>query len=512
MVCMYGNEYHKFMANISIVKLKVRRGSDAQRKTIVLDQGEIGFTLDTRRLFVGDGSTFGGQSVSNKNIGPFDSDSSLGPVNSPGMQVGDIGYADSRLYMLTSTNYNDSLSGYAYIGNVPDGTLVDFDSDNKLTINTGQFDSTYFNSNFFGQGLLSSSGGVVEINLNSTYFELSNAKISPVAASITEREIATTALSSGLIGGGNTPLKLKINNDQFEFDDDNKLTLKGLGEVELSAESWAGTGGTNLVNSGLEIDPVTRKLKSNIRSVNVSNFTLTNGELNSSGNSTTDAQAIELPRITTTNGLVKTIGTSIFDVVTGISLSGTQGAESAIPVGTILPHARAFVNIPSGFLLANGAVISRTEYSELFDVIGENYGAGDGANTFALPNLTGGGMPAALYGAGATAPIAGDFTGSQKFLTGNSSSADAILSGFGVNFIIKYQKDALTNIFNGAPNAVSIEAVGRNNNQVYSGTDSNGASVTLSSAGFITFALSGDVRNSSSDGTFDKFAIPIFNY
>jgi len=49
------------MANISIVKLKVRRGSDAQRKTIVLDQGEIGYTLDTRRLFVGDGSTFGGQ-------------------------------------------------------------------------------------------------------------------------------------------------------------------------------------------------------------------------------------------------------------------------------------------------------------------------------------------------------------------------------------------------------------------------------------------------------------------
>ena len=29
------------MANITIVKLKVRRGSDAQRKTIVLDQGEI---------------------------------------------------------------------------------------------------------------------------------------------------------------------------------------------------------------------------------------------------------------------------------------------------------------------------------------------------------------------------------------------------------------------------------------------------------------------------------------
>ena len=121
-------------------------------------------------------------------------------------------------------------------------------------------------------------------------------------------------------------------------------------------------------------------------------------------------------------------------------------------------------------------------------------------------------MPAALYGAGATAPIAGDFAGSQKFITGDSSTSDAILSGFGVNFIIKYQKDALTNLFNGAPNAGSIEAVGRNNNQVYSGVDFNGDSVTLSSAGFITFALSGNVRDPDSDGTFDKFAIPIFNY
>ena len=127
------------MANITIVKLKVRRGSDAQRKTIVLDQGEVGFTLDTNRLFVGDGSTYGGRSVGGKNIGPFADISNLGPDNSPGMQVGDIGYADSRLYMLTSTNYNDSLSGYAYIGNIPDNDSLEFDSDNTLQIKKGSF-------------------------------------------------------------------------------------------------------------------------------------------------------------------------------------------------------------------------------------------------------------------------------------------------------------------------------------------------------------------------------------
>ena len=206
------------MANITIVKLKVRRGSDAQRKTIVLDQGEVGFTLDTNRLFVGDGSTYGGRSVGGKNIGPFADISNLGPDNSPGMQVGDIGYADSRLYMLTSTNYNDSLSGYAYIGNIADDVTLEFDSDNKLTVRKDTFlNSEYFEPTFFGAGLLSSIGGVMSVNLNTEYLEISNAKISPIASSITKREIASTALSSGLIGGDNTPIKLKINSDQFEF-------------------------------------------------------------------------------------------------------------------------------------------------------------------------------------------------------------------------------------------------------------------------------------------------------
>ena len=265
------------MANITIVKLKVRRGSDAQRKDIVLDQGEIGYTLDTRRLFVGDGSTYGGQSVGTKNIGPFAADSSLGPDSSPGMQVGDIGYSNNKLYILSSTNYNDSLSGYAYIGNVPDGTTLKFDSDNKLMVNTGRFNSEYLRPEFFGDGLLSATGGVASVNINNTYFEISGSKISPVANSITEREIKTTALSSGIIGGDNTPIKLSINNDQFDFNVDNQLNLKSLGSTTIPVSSWAGEGGNNLVNSGLSINSITNKLQTNLRSTNVNTFTVTDG-------------------------------------------------------------------------------------------------------------------------------------------------------------------------------------------------------------------------------------------
>lgn len=41
---------------------------------------------------------------------------------------------------------------------------------------------------------------------------------------------------------------------------------------------------------------------------------------------------------------------------------------------------------PTNYMFADGSAISRTEYSELFAIIGETYGAGDGSTTFNLPD------------------------------------------------------------------------------------------------------------------------------
>ena len=49
----------------------------------------------------------------------------------------------------------------------------------------------------------------------------------------------------------------------------------------------------------------------------------------------------------------------------------------------------AHSTVPSGFLKANGAAISRTTYAKLFEVIGTTYGVGDGSTTFNLPDLRG---------------------------------------------------------------------------------------------------------------------------
>ena len=43
----------------------------------------------------------------------------------------------------------------------------------------------------------------------------------------------------------------------------------------------------------------------------------------------------------------------------------------------------------SGYLLCDGAAVSRTTFADLFAVVGTTYGAGDSSTTFNVPNLQG---------------------------------------------------------------------------------------------------------------------------
>ena len=53
------------MAEVKKARLFLRRGTDTDRKTTTLCQGELGYSTDAFRVFVGDGSTAGGKTVGN---------------------------------------------------------------------------------------------------------------------------------------------------------------------------------------------------------------------------------------------------------------------------------------------------------------------------------------------------------------------------------------------------------------------------------------------------------------
>jgi len=61
--------------------------------------------------------------------------------------------------------------------------------------------------------------------------------------------------------------------------------------------------------------------------------------------------------------------------------------STAVPTGAVLAWTTA--TAPTGFVLCNGAAISRSNFTELFTVIGTTYGTGDGSTTFNVPNLQG---------------------------------------------------------------------------------------------------------------------------
>lgn len=57
------------------------------------------------------------------------------------------------------------------------------------------------------------------------------------------------------------------------------------------------------------------------------------------------------------------------------------------PTGAVIMWAGSAGSLPSTFLLCNGQAISRTTYSDLFAIIGTQFGSGDGSTTFNVPDL-----------------------------------------------------------------------------------------------------------------------------
>lgn len=70
-----------------------------------------------------------------------------------------------------------------------------------------------------------------------------------------------------------------------------------------------------------------------------------------------------------------------------ITAPGTAHTFVARGVKTGTVHLHAGASIPDGYLLCNGAAVSRTDYADLFAAIGTIYGTGDGSTTFNLPDF-----------------------------------------------------------------------------------------------------------------------------
>jgi len=94
----------------SIVKILVRRGTDSERRMTTLTEGEIGYTIDTQRLFIGDGITLGGIPIGNRFLGSIASRATYNSIAQNGdtiYQTGGGSDAETLYANLGNTNWID---------------------------------------------------------------------------------------------------------------------------------------------------------------------------------------------------------------------------------------------------------------------------------------------------------------------------------------------------------------------------------------------------------------------
>jgi microcystin-dependent protein len=96
-----------------------------------------------------------------------------------------------------------------------------------------------------------------------------------------------------------------------------------------------------------------------------------------------------------------------------VDAQANDGSTSSdVPAGTIVSFAGS--TAPTGWMLCDGAAVSRTTYATLFSAIAINFGGGDGVNTFNLPDLRGRTTFGAGQGAGLTNRLIGQTFGEES--------------------------------------------------------------------------------------------------
>lgn len=128
-----------------------------------------------------------------------------------------------------------------------------------------------------------------------------------------------------------------------------------------------------------------------------------------------------------------------------VAAHSSSGGSSAV-IGSILMFAGE--TAPDGWLLCNGQAVSRTDYADLFAVIGVAYGSGDTSTTFNLPDL-GGRVPVGVndtylvggHGGSETHYITTDEMPAHNH-TASTAIAGAHTHGVGDNRILTYNYKA----------------------------------------------------------------------
>jgi len=448
------------MPDIDISKIKTRRGTDDQRKSIIFDQGEIVSTIDTKRLFLGTGVLSGGVVVGNKIHSPITNFTSLSNVIA---EPGDLVYCNNTFYQLTSYGYNN-ISNWSLVNTKVNSSYFDYGSNNTLTIKQSSIPANFLSPSTITNGL-KITGNLLQLDYSPVYFNLDGNTLIPKIQGLSSLQIHPNTFYKGISGGGYNKVGLNVDTNYFYFNGD-VLSLSSTPSNQVYftdlSSSWFG--------NGLIYDFGANQIKANL--VDVDEVTLTK--------SLTGVLSIKPSLIG--SGLVLNSGTLSSNIAGIANNTLTRNFSGGIALNTSMFGDGLVYNSTTNVLstvLANVDNISLTATNT--GVISIPRNSLSGTNNW--PQIT-----VDSYGR-----VTDNKSSILDVLTGNSA-----LSTFN-------NLNSLSAIFNGDSMGLSGLEITQ-----FTALSSDGTTIiTLSSAGFIAFEGNTTTRNGS---LLERFAIPIFRY
>ena len=144
----------------TLLKLLVRRGSNTDKQNIVLSEGELGYTTDTKRLFVGDGQTNGGIVTGNIYLGTTSNITTF-----TNAVTGDyaLDLDDNKFYIFKGGDPTN-IGNWQNVGGVYTGGNNTIDVSNTNLITVGTLSAYNFSADAVGNSITIDSNGRIALS------------------------------------------------------------------------------------------------------------------------------------------------------------------------------------------------------------------------------------------------------------------------------------------------------------------------------------------------------------
>ena len=316
------------MPTITISKTKIRRGTNIQRKQVIFDQGELVYTTDTKRLFVGTGTTTGGIVNGSQVHPPISNYYSLSTIDA---EVGDLINVNNIFYQLTAADFTN-INSWSNVGLKIDPTIFSYSSSNNLTLFTGSISAGYLNPNTVLSGV-KIQNGILQVNYNTNDFNLAGGALSIKPGGTNPYTLQYSDLSPTWFGRG---------------------LSAGASQIQVNPDFVSLTFGLSSLSSTLQINPNALSGTSEWASITVDKF----------GRTTTHNSAIydTLTGFATTSNLDNSLS-AIFNGIASQNLSGALPGVQLTFFDAISSNGTSSVAIQlssAGFITFEGNTTSRT--------------------------------------------------------------------------------------------------------------------------------------------------------